>query len=184
MGFDEHNVLDFSLDSSTANLPHGTAAEIRSVQLQEQIEDRVQSIPGVKADGFAFFTFNQGGWTDQVLFQGIPRTQSNGGEAFFNIAGKGYFSTMGIQLIAGRLFNAQDTQTSNKVAVINETMARRFFPNGSAIGRRFGIGETPDHPGEKEVIGVVKEAKYSSLPEGALMAPYFPARKIPVSTGT
>jgi predicted permease len=178
-GFDKHNALIFSLDSSTANLPRGTPEEIRSVQLQEQIEDRVQNIPGVKADGFAFFTFNQGGWTDEVLFQGIPRTQSNGGEVFFNIAGKGYFSTMGIQLIAGRLFNAQDTQMSNKVAVINETMARRFFPNGSAIGRRFGIGETPDHPGEKEVIGVVKDAKYSSLTEGTLMAAYFPCTQNP-----
>jgi ABC-type antimicrobial peptide transport system permease subunit len=178
-GFDKHNVLIFSLDSSTANLPRGTPEEIRSVQLQEQIEDRVQNIPGVKADGFAFFTFNQGGWTDEVLFQGIPRTQSNGGEVFFNITGKGYFSTMGIQLIAGRLFNAQDTQMSNKVAVVNETMARRFFPNGSAIGRRFGIGETPDHPGEKEVIGVVKDAKYSSLTEGTLMAAYFPCTQNP-----
>jgi predicted permease len=178
-GFDRHNVLIFSLDSSTANLPRGTAAEIRSVQLQEQIEDRVRNIPGVQADGFAFFTFNQGGWTDQVLFQGIPRTESNGGETFFNITGKGYFSTMGIQLVEGRLFNAQDTQTGNKVAVINETMARRFFPNGSAIGHRFGIGETPDHPGEKEVIGVVKDAKYSSLGEGKLMAAYFPCTQNP-----
>jgi len=178
-GFDKQNVLIFSLDSSTANLPHGTSDEIRSVQLQEQIEDRVQSIPGVKADGFAFFTFNQGGWTDQVLFQGIPRTQSNDGQVFFNITGKGYFSTMGIQLVEGRLFTAQDTQTSNKVAIINETMARRFFPNGSPIGHRFGIGETPDHPGEKEVIGVVKDAKYSSLTEDKLMAAYFPCTQNP-----
>src|SRR5580692_10318466 len=103
MGFDEHNALDFSLDSSTANLPHGTADEIRSVHLQEQIEDRVQGIPGVQADGFAFFTFNQGGWTDLVLFQGIPRTQANGHDVFFNITGKGFFSTMGIQLVEGRL---------------------------------------------------------------------------------
>jgi predicted permease len=179
MGFDEHDVLDFSLDSSTANLPHGTANEIRSVHLQEQIEDRVQSIPGVQADGFAFFTFNQGGWTDLVLFQGIPRTQANGHDVFFNITGKGFFSTMGIQLVEGRLINAQDTQTSNKVAVINETMARRFFPNGSAIGHRFGIGEIPDHPGEKEVIGVVKDAKYTSLGEGTQMAAYFPCTQNP-----
>jgi predicted permease len=179
MGFDEHNVLDFSLDSSTANLPHGTADEIRSVHLQEQIEDRVQGIPGVQADGFAFFTFNQGGWTDLVLFQGIPRTQGNGHDAFFNITGKGFFSAMGIRLVEGRLFNAQDTQSSNKVAVINETMARRFFPNGSAIGHRFGIGEIPDHPGEKEVIGVVKDAKYDSLDEGTQMAAYFPCTQNP-----
>jgi predicted permease len=178
-GFDKHNVLVFSLDSSTANLPQGTPDEIRSVQLQEQIEDRVQTIPGVQSDGFAFFAFNQGAWTDEILFQGIPRTQSNGGQVFFNITGKGYFSTLGIHLVEGRLFNAQDTQTSNKVAVINESMARHFFPNGSAIGHRFGIGETPDHPGEKEVIGVVKDAKYTSLDEGTLMAAYFPCTQNP-----
>ena len=179
LGFDKHNVLDFSLDSSTANLPHGSADEIRSVHLQEQIEDRVRSIPGVQADSFAFFTFNQGGWTDLVLFQGIPRTQANGRDVFFNITGNGFFSTMGIQLVEGRLFNAQDTQSSNKVAVINETMARRFFPNSSAIGHRFGLGEIPDHPGEKEVIGVVKDAKYDSLDEGTQMAAYFPCTQNP-----
>ena len=66
---------------------------------------------------------------------------------------------MGIPLIEGRTFNAQDTANSPKVAVINETMARRFFPNSSPIGHRFGIGETPDHPGEIEVIGVVKDCQ-------------------------
>ena len=86
---------------------------------------------------------------------------------------------MGIPLIAGRTFNAQDTQNSPKVAVINETMARRFFPNGSAIGHRFGIGETPDHPGEIEVIGVVKDAKYTALNEGTLMAAYLPCTQSP-----
>lgn len=179
LGFDKHNVIDFSLDSSTANLPQGTADEIRSVQLQEQIEDRVRNIPGVQADSFSFFTFNQGGWTDLVLFQGIPRTQANGRDVFFNITGNGFFSTMGIQLVEGRLFNAQDTQSSNKVAIINETMARRFFPNGSAIGHRFGIGEIPDHPGEKEVIGVVKDAKYNRLDERPQMAAYFPCTQNP-----
>ncbi|MGB6829875.1 MAG: ABC transporter permease [Terracidiphilus sp.] len=173
-GFDKHNVLIFYLDSSTANLPHGTPEEIRSVRLQEQIESRVQTIPGVQSDSFAFFTFNTGAWTDLVLFQGIPRTPVNGEQVFFNITGNGYFSTMGIPLIEGRTFNAQDTQNSPGVAVINESMARRFFPNGSAIGHRFGIGETPDKPGEKQVIGVVKDAKYTSLDEGSLMAAYFP----------
>jgi predicted permease len=173
-GFDKHNVLLFSLDSSTANLPRGTPDEIRSVRLQEQIEDRVQTIPGVQSDSFSFFTFDEGAWSDQVLFQGIPRTPANGDQVFFNITGNGFFSTMGIPLIEGRTFNAQDSQNSPKVAVINETMARHFFPNGSAIGHRFGVGETPDHPGEKEVIGVVKDAKYMGLTEGTLMAAYFP----------
>ncbi len=178
-GFDKHNVLIFSLDSSTANLTRGTPEEIRSVRLQEQIEDRVQSIPGVQSDSFSFFTFNGGAWSDEVLFQGIQRTPANGDQVFFNITDKGFFSAMGISLVEGRTFNAQDVQNSPKVAVINESMARRFFPNGSAIGHRFGIGETPDHPGEKEVIGVVKDAKYMGLTEGTLMAAYFPCTQNP-----
>jgi predicted permease len=178
-GFDKHNVLVFSLDSSTAGLPHGTPDEIRSVRLQEQIESRVQAIPGVQSDSFAFFTFNQGGWSDLLLFQGVPRTPENGQQAFFNIVGNGFFSTMSIPLVAGRTFNSQDTQGSPKVAVINESMARSFFPNGSAIGHRFAVGETPDHPGEIEVIGIVKDAKYTALDEGSLMAAYFPCTQNP-----
>jgi predicted permease len=81
---------------------------------------------------------------------------------------------MGIPLVAGRTFTSEDQQNSNNVAVINESMARRFFPNSSPIGHRFGIGETPDHPGEKEVIGVVKDAKFFTLDEGSLMVAYFP----------
>jgi len=173
-GFDKHNVLIFYLDSSTADLPHGTPDEIRSVRLQEQIESRVQAIPGVQSDSFAFFTFYTGGWSDPVLFQGIPRTPANADQVYFNNVGNGFFSTMGIPVVGGRTFTAQDTQSSPKVAVINESMARRFFPNGSAIGHRFSVGETPDHPGEIEVIGVVKDAKYNSLGEGSALAAYFP----------
>lgn len=178
-GFDKHNVLVFSLDSSTANLPHKTPDEIRSVHLQEQIESSVRNIPGVQSDSFAFFTFNEGAWSDMVLFQGVPRTPQNGDEVFFNNVGNGFFSTMGIPLVAGRPFNSGDLQTSPKVAVINETMAHRFFPNGSAIGHRFALGETPEHPGEIEVVGVVKDAKYTSLSEGMLMAAYFPCTQSP-----
>jgi predicted permease len=177
-GFNKHNVLIFHLDSSIANLPHGPE-EIRSVHLQEQIEDRVKALPGVHSDSFSFFAFNDGGWSDQVLFQGVPRTPTNGESVAFNITGNGFFSAMGIPLLQGRTFGSEDRQTSPMVAVINETMARRFFPNGSPIGRRFAIGETPDHPDEIEVIGVVKDAKYFALSDGPQMAAYFPCTQHP-----
>ncbi|MFC5864312.1 ABC transporter permease [Acidicapsa dinghuensis] len=173
-GFDKRNTLLFSMDSSTANLPHGTPDEIRSVHLQEQIEQRVQSIPGVKADSFAFFTFNEGGWTSDVTFNGIPRTPENSRAVANNNVGNGFFEAMGIPLVAGRAFNDHDTQTSPKVAIINETMAHRFFPNESPIGRRFGFGEDTAHSNDIEVVGVVKDAKYFGLTEDATMADYFP----------
>lgn len=177
-GFDPHNADIFTLDSSTASLPHG-ADQIRSVRLQEQIEERVRAIPGIQSDSFAFFAFNDGGWSDRVLFQGVPRTPANGKIVTFNITGNGFFSAMGIPLLEGRTYNSQDQQTSPKVAVINQAMARRFFPNGSAVGQHFSIGDTPDHPGEIEVIGVVKNAKYFALDEDSQMAAYFPCSQSP-----
>jgi predicted permease len=86
---------------------------------------------------------------------------------------------MGIPLIEGRVFNSEDRQNSPRVAIINQTMARHFFPNSSPIGHRFAIGETPDHPGEIEVIGVVKDAKYFTLNEDPQMAAYFPCTQNP-----
>ena len=177
-GFDEHNALIFTLDSSTANLPKGPE-EIRSVRLQEQIEQRAQAVPGVQSDSFSFFAFNDGGWSDRVLFQGVPLTPANGQPVNFNIIGNGFFSAMGVPLIEGRTFNNQDQQKSPKVAIINQTMARRFFPNTSPIGHRFAVGENPDHPGEIEVIGVVKDTRYFSLDEGSLMEAYFPCTQNP-----
>jgi predicted permease len=74
------------------------------------------------------------------------------------------FATLGIPLISGRDFGAQDSRDAPKVAVINESMARRFFENESPVGRRFGIGVS-EHSGDIEIIGVVKDAKYKSLRE-------------------
>jgi predicted permease len=139
----------------------------------------VRAIPGVQSDSFAFVAFDDGGWSDQVLFQDIPRTPANGEQVSFNIIGNGFFSAMGIPLIEGRTFTSEDRQNSPRVAVINQTMARRFFPNGSPIGHRFAIGETPGHPEDIEVIGVVKDAKYFRLNEGRLMEAYFPCTQNP-----
>jgi predicted permease len=71
------------------------------------------------------------------------------------------FATLGIPLMAGRDFNSQDSQQSPQVGIINESMARRFYGNESPIGRFFGFNG-PEHSGEIEIIGVVKDVKYTS----------------------
>jgi len=177
-GFDKHNVLVFSLDSSAANLPQDKD-QAASVRLQEQIQQRIQSIPGVQSDSFSFFTFNQGEWSDDVTMQNIPRTPATSDDVLFNNVSNGFFSTMGLALQSGRAFNAQDTAHSPKVAVINQTMQRRFFPSGSAIGHHFGTGEDPAHSADIEIIGVVKDAKYVRLGESEQMAVYFPCAQNP-----
>jgi predicted permease len=169
-GFDRQNVLIFELDEYAAGLP----LDARLVNLQQQIEDRVQTVPGVQAASFSMFTFNQGEWSNDVTAQGIPRTPGNSQDVLNNVVGKGFFSTMGLPIVAGRGFDSADKIDSPKVAVINQTMARMFFPDGSPIGHHFGFGDDPSHSGEIEIVGVVKNAKYVSLDEKPEPAAYFP----------
>ncbi|HTV13920.1 MAG TPA: ABC transporter permease [Acidobacteriaceae bacterium] len=169
-GFDARNVLTFFLDEYGAGLPQ----DARLNQLQQTIEDRVQALPGVRAASFSMFTFDQGEWSDSLLMQGIPRTTENSQDVLYNAVGTQFFETFGIPLVAGRVFSAHDREHAPAVAIVNETLARRFFPNGSALGHRFGLGNDPAHATDFEIVGVVKDAKYVSLSERPHMAAYFP----------
>jgi predicted permease len=120
------------------------------------------------------FTFNQGEWSNDVTLQGISRNSENSEEVLMNRVGAGYFAAFGLPVLSGRTFTPQDNERAPKVAVINETMARRFFPTESAIGRHFGFGHDPTHSGDYEIIGIVKNAKYESLRERPHAAAYFP----------
>jgi predicted permease len=174
-GFDVHNLLLVEMDPSAASLP-----EAAETPTEQRIEEAVRMVPGVQSAGIGFYTFAQGGWTDLALFQGTQRTQGNGSEVAYNIIGNDYLRAMAIPLIAGRGFTRQDTKTAPKVALINETMQRKFFPNGeSAIGKHFGFGDDAAKSGEIEVVGVVKDAKYFSLVENPRMAAYFPMAQNP-----
>jgi len=166
-GFSRENVLLFAIDPVDV----GYKEDARLANLYQQIEQRVSAQPGVRAASVSFFTFNQGSWTDPVSVQGRTPTREN---VRHNVIGPGYFATMGIPLLVGRVLGPQDTEKSPKVAVINETMARRFFPGGSPVGRRFGIGNDPKHSNDIEVVGVVKDAKYESLRENLRSAAYYP----------
>jgi predicted permease len=169
-GFNKENVLLFGVDPPSV----GYKEDTRLVNLYQQIEQRVSAEPGVRAASVSFFTFNQGAWDDPVVVQGRNPTPVNNPDVLHNVVGPGYFTAMGIPLLVGRALGPQDTETSPKVAVINETMARQLFPGVSPIGRRFGIGDDPKHSSDIEVVGVVKDAKYQSLREMLSPAAYYP----------
>src|SRR6185295_5158554 len=98
-----------------------------------------------------------------------------------NTVGEDYFKAMGIPFVAGRTFSRQDTEQAQKVAVVSETMAQRFYPNSSPLGKHFGKGE--GKRGEFEIIGVVKDVKYQSLKERPRPLVYYSIRQMtePVS---
>jgi predicted permease len=85
-----------------------------------------------------------------------------------------YFSMMGTHVRTGRVFTGDDTEASQKVVVINETMARRYWPNG-AVGRSVRV----DGIGECLVVGVVQDGKYRSLYEDPDPYMFFPLEQVP-----
>ena len=176
MGFDKHNVLVFGIEPASV----GYKEDSRLTRLYQEIERRVSAIPGVRAASFSFFTFNQGAWSEDAWTpEESPEAKGNR-EVVYNKVGRGFFSAMGLKLLSGRTFDQQDSENSPKVAVINETMARLFFPNESPLGRRFRT-DGPDAKPENDriVVGVARDAKYMALKERPWPAAYLPYSQEP-----
>ncbi|HKQ73673.1 MAG TPA: ABC transporter permease [Blastocatellia bacterium] len=166
-GFNQQSVMVFRIGS--------TATGYKGAQLKAllgEIEEKVKAVPGVQAASFSLFVF-QGGWSSSVFTRDQIQPEGQSRLVWNNKVGPDFFAAMGIPLLEGRVFGPQDTDRSQQVAVISETMARRFFPNGSPLGKRFGRGG-PENSGQFEVIGVVKDAKYESLTEEWRPIAYYP----------
>ncbi|HZM86773.1 MAG TPA: ABC transporter permease [Blastocatellia bacterium] len=167
-GFNQEQVLLFQIDTDAI----GYKQDSRLVQLYRDVEARVSSIPGVRAASFSMFAFNQGGWNAPASTR-ADSSSAGTVQIGNNSVGPDFFEAMGLPLLAGRGFGAQDTESSPKVAVISEAMAQRMFPNSSPLGKRFGMGG-PEHSEDIEIIGVVKDAKYGNLMEEPRPMAYYP----------
>ncbi len=175
-GFNEASVTLLQIDTATTGYK-----DEQMGNLLVEAEDRVKQVPGVEAAAFSFFTFNQGGWTSILFTQDQTPPEGEARLVRQNIVGDDYFSAMGVPLVSGRSFNKMDTATSQKVVVVSETMAQRFYPNSSVLGRH--IGKTAEAPGEIEIVGVVKDVKYESLTEEPRPMVYFPLQQRPQPLG-
>jgi putative ABC transport system permease protein len=111
-----------------------------------------------------------GGQRRGVEFEGYQPQKNEDTETNTNVIGLNYFSTMGIPVVAGRDFNAQDREGGPSAVIVNEEAARRYY-GGNAVGKRLKIGS--DSP-FSEIVGVVRNAKYRNLREQSLPFIYIP----------
>ena len=127
-----------------------------------KLHERVATLPGVTGAALAsWFPLGfEGGPSMGVEAEGYVRKPNEDVSVPFSIVSPRYFETMQIALVEGRDFRDSDDGQSPNVAVINETMAKRFWPGQNALGRKFTTWR-----GETTVIGVAKAGKYRSLGE-------------------
>ncbi|HLA76241.1 MAG TPA: ABC transporter permease [Vicinamibacteria bacterium] len=133
----------------------------RSRTLYQQVEDELAALPGVSSVTAGRVPLIAGNnWGNSVNVQGFQRGPDVDNNSRFNMIGPGYFSTLGIPLVAGREFTLSDGLAAPKVAVVNQTFAKKFGLGGDAVGKFMAVGS-----GELDIqiVGLVTDAKYSEV---------------------
>jgi predicted permease len=139
----------------------------RTTRFERDMMDRLRAIPGVDQAAFAFpLPLDAYGGPGAVFPEGwTPRSDSEQNIAGHSAVSAGYFETMGTQIVAGRATDERDTASSKLVAVVNETMARRYWESPEkALGRKFSLSKGGRL---REIIGVARNGKYFSYGESA-----------------
>jgi predicted permease len=173
-GFDPAGVATFQLSLPRAK--YDSAA--KQVAFHQQLAERLAAMPGAKRVGAIYpLPMSGEGWGASFEIVGRPTAQGEAGpHAEFATAMPGYFQAMGIPLRAGRDFTAQDVRGAPNAIVIDETLAARYWPNESALGKRVTIwGDGP----EATVVGIVGHVRNSGPqaegePQLYLAFPQFP----------
>src|SRR5271167_4714593 len=146
----------------------------------DEIENRLRTLPGVVSASRSVMTpVSNYVWNSDLEVDTPNAPTGDAALAFFNFVSPGYFGTMRTSLLAGRNLNDGDTKTAPLIAVVNETLARRFFPNGEVLGKYFRVHADPGKPEPPiQIVGLVKDAKYESLREEAHPTAYFPIAQV------
>ena len=166
-GFDPQNAVALSFDVGLQGYD-----ETKGRAFQKEVLERVRALPGVTSAAMGELPLSLNYNSTQIYIEGQPATGNGNLPLAIPLeAGPNYFHTMGIP-VRGRDFREDENKTESRVALVNETFARRFFNGEEAIGKRFNFSG-PDKP-FWEIIGVVPDGKYNSLGEEEKMALYRP----------
>jgi predicted permease len=176
IGFDRTNVLIVHTNLKTANIPPE-----QWLANYEDIESRLRALPGVISVSRSIMTpISNFEWNNYIKSDTPNAPTGDASLAYFNFISPAYFDTLRTPLLAGRGFDANDTKTSPQVAIVNETLARRFFSAANPVGKSFRLAADP---GKLEpmvqIVGLVKDAKYESLREDTFATAFFPITQIP-----
>jgi len=147
------------------------------------VMDRIKTLPGVQSVALTnSLPPYQLDVSDSFTIEGKPTSAEQTPLAAVLIVTPEYFSTMGVPVVRGRGFNDQDRLDSPEVVMINETLARRYFPNEDPIGKRMKIGG-PERPNTSwmEIVGVAHDVKYDGLETPTDPTYYFPYAQLPVT---
>jgi predicted permease len=170
LGFRAEQVIGFSI----APKLNGYSAE-KTGTFARQLTERLAGLPGVRSVAAARIATMAGETTSGTIrLEGEAAAGHERRSARSNLVGPGYFSTLGIPLAAGREFQTSDDAQAPKVAIVNETLAKKFFPGRSPLGARVALGAGDETPPDIEIVGVVRNNKSAQVAEEDVPFVYMP----------
>jgi predicted permease len=173
LGYQVDNVVTFGVSPELNGYKSA-----RSRALFERMEQDLAAIPGVTGVSAAMIGVLGGGsWGTDVLVQGFKKTPDVDVNARYNEVSAGYVHTLGISLLAGREFTAADNLGTPKVAMVNEAFAKKFNLGRDAVGKFMGMGRGDSL--NMQIVGVIKDAKYSDVKENSPATFLIPYRQDP-----
>ena len=169
LGFDPRGVLTVRLD------PHHVGYdETRAWAFYDELERRLLTLPGVESVSSAFgapMGYFIG--ADSVVREGASVPSDQPKPLYLsNSVSPSYFSTLRIPIVLGRAFSSADTLNTTRVAIVNETLARKLFPGEDPIGQRVIVARPEGRVWE--IVGVARDSKYVAVFEGEMPHIYFP----------
>lgn len=182
LGFEPSNRLAIRLN---AGEPRGDDGFVRA--FAGRVLDQARAIPGVASTAVSSSAPLEGAHAVTFVVEGSARP-SSGDEpiALFRAISPNYFRMFGIQLVAGREFSSSDGPGSLRVAIVNDHLVKRFFPDGQAIGRRLellpGRSRVMNRPGEVEIVGIAPHVKDMGINEADFDDVYVPFSQAPMAS--
>jgi putative ABC transport system permease protein len=169
LGFRRENVLTLRTTLPQSSYPEQTQV----IGFYRTLRQRLSELPGVQSVGATRLlplTGTIGDWS--ITLEGRPRAPGENPNGDWQVVMPGYFETMGVGLVRGRYMTDADHENAPFVAVINETMAKRYWPTDDAIGKRFHLGSNP-RPWIT-VVGIVRQVRHNAVTETPRAEMYVP----------
>jgi predicted permease len=173
-GFRTDHLLLFAINPPPRQYPAG-----KDIALHRELEQKLAAVPGVESVTLSDVVFMANDQSmDDFVPAGRPKTGEQTESHFDANVGGSYFTTIGIPILSGRGFNSGDTETSPKVAVINQSLARLDYPGTNPIGRTFHSSDA-----EWQIVGVCGDTRYDSLRKDIPPLFFLPYRQMQAAEG-
>jgi predicted permease len=160
-GFDPRNIVLFEVRP-----PQSQYSGTKGTALFRQLEDRLATVPGVMSvSPTSVAPLSHSYESDDFKPVGEKDIASKDESALNSAVGDRYFTTFRVPILAGRGFAPTDTETSPKVAVVNQALAKKYFPNENPIGKSFATSDPKNDKLVYQIVGVCADTRYGSLRE-------------------